>query len=237
MHNVRAVTLDYGQTLASLDVDFLAERLAEMRAPCNPARLNASLPDAWRAYDTAITQGEPRPWHVFMRSLVSDHIAAEFVDDIVERLWLAQPRRNLWRRPIEGMIELVVRLRRERIPVGIVSNSEGHLKELVRELGWGEHFSTVADSGELGFEKPDERIFLWTCERLGVSPSDAVHVGDSWAADVVGATNAGLQAIWFQPEGRRSPNPQVISCRNAEELDAALGTWFSPPPGRRPARS
>ena len=57
------------------------------------------------------------------------------------------------------MIELVRRLNQRGTPVGIISNSEGHLAELVDELGWANDFRVVVDSGRLGIDKPDPADF------------------------------------------------------------------------------
>ena len=57
------------------------------------------------------------------------------------------------------MFELAEELGRSGISIGIVSNSEGKLAELVAELGYERLFAAIADSGKLGIEKPDARIF------------------------------------------------------------------------------
>ncbi len=123
------------------------------------------------------------------------------------------------------MFELVCELSRAGIGVGIVSNSEGRLAELVAEIGHAALFPVIADSGKLGIEKPDARIFDWTAERLGTDSSQLVHVGDAWEADVVGALGAGARAIWFAPNERRSLPNGVIAAENATEVRAALAAF------------
>lgn len=52
---------------------------------------------------------------------------------------------------------------------------------------------------QLGIEKPNPTIFEATCEKLGVEPSEALHVGDDRRNDVVGARSAGCYAwLWGQ---------------------------------------
>ncbi len=46
-----------------------------------------------------------------------------------------------------------------------------------------------------GVEKPDPRLFLLALERLGASPGEAVHVGDFYSVDVVGARAAEVRPI------------------------------------------
>jgi putative hydrolase of the HAD superfamily len=196
-----AVTFDYGQTLAELDVDFLSRRVAERGGDAAPARLTEAMAAGWRAYDDAKREGRQGKdgWAAFMRTLLSCAGAAEggALESLVDFLWQQQPEHNLWRKPIPGMFELCADLAHRGVPVGIVSNSEGHLADLVDELGISNLFRVVADSGQLGFEKPDARIFMLAAERLGVSTTEIVHVGDAWEADVQGALGVSARAVWI----------------------------------------
>ncbi len=222
-----AVTFDFGQTLCELDGPLLAARLAERGVAARADRLDAGVTEAWRAYDDAIAAGlGGHPWKTFMaRLLASAGVAEPALGSAVDWLWTEQPRRNLWRRPIAGMIELCRALARCGVPVGVISNSEGRLAELIAEVGWAADFAAVADSGRLDMEKPDAPIFRWTAERLGAPLDRIVHVGDSWAADVDGALNAGMRAIWFKPRATRAIPADVRCADDAGAVRAALEEW------------
>jgi putative hydrolase of the HAD superfamily len=230
-----AVTFDYGQTLAELDMDFLARRVSERGASVNHADLEAASPDAWRAYDAAKRRGETGhdAWASFMRTLLTRAGAVdpanpseEGISRLVDFLWSEQPRNNLWRRSIAGMSDLCADLVARGVRLGVVSNSEGRLAELLDSMGLVHFFPVVADSGVLGIEKPDPRIFEWTAARLEVRPSELIHVGDAWAADVEGALGVGARAIWITPTpaSRRLPDG-VVACTTAADVRAALGAW------------
>jgi putative hydrolase of the HAD superfamily len=114
-----------------------------------------------------------------------------------------------------------------------VSNSEGRLAELLDTLGWSRYFGVVADSGRLGFEKPDRRIFEWTAERLGVETANLIHVGDAWAADIEGALAVGARAVWItrdvnQANATRAHDGRVVACETAEQIRSALRAWGVP---------
>ena len=213
-----AVTFDFGQTLASFDTALASARLAERGLQVDPERLEHALPFAWQTYNDAIRQGlGGHPWKILMRSLLecaAPSIDATNIGQAVDFLWDQQPIKNLWRRPIAGMIELVDELIAAHIRVAVVSNSEGRLAELIDEMGWSNRFAIVADSGKIGMQKPDRAIFDWTAERLGVPLERIVHVGDSFAADVEGALGAGMQAIWFDPAAKE---PVPDRCRIAHD--------------------
>ena len=131
-----AVSFDFGQTLAELDTGLLSLRLAERGVDVPPERLEGAVADAWRAYDAAVHAGHGgHPWKILMTRLLDGAgVQPEAVQDTVDWLWTEQPRRNLWRRPIPGMIELVIGLRQAGVPVAVLSNSEGRLAELAEEL-------------------------------------------------------------------------------------------------------
>jgi putative hydrolase of the HAD superfamily len=222
-----AVTFDFGQTLADLDVEMLARRLAEKDTAVALEALERAVGPAWVAYNEAVLRGlGGHPWKILMRRLLSDAAAPEAaIEELVDWLWSEQPHKNLWRRPVPGMIDLVKELNRAGVPVGVVSNSEGRLAELATELGWMDHFKVLADSGKLGVEKPGRAIFDWAAERLGVAVERIVHVGDSYAADVEGALGAGLRAIWFRGEPGRVTDHRLAVCADAAEVRAALVAW------------
>lgn len=222
-----AVTFDFGQTLCDLDTALLSRRLAERGLTVPEGRLEPAVTDGWRAYDAAIAAGlGGHPWKTFMASLLgSAGIAGAPLAETVDWLWDEQPQQNLWRRPIAGMIELCRELRAAGVPVGIVSNSEGRLAELVDEVGWSADFGVIADSGRLGVEKPDPFIFRWAAERMGVAVERIVHVGDSWGADIEGALRAGMRAIWFRGRWVRALPPEVRGAGEAAEVRAVLEGW------------
>jgi HAD superfamily hydrolase (TIGR01509 family) len=231
----RAVTFDFGQTLAELDPLELADRLAGHGVSLPAAAIDAAAPAAWLAYDAAIRAGAGgHPWKLLMRRWLE--LAGLPADDalaaIVDALWDQQPRRNLWRRPVPGMIEIVHDLIAAAIPVAVVSNSEGGLAELAAELGWRELFVAIADSGRLGIEKPARGIFEWAAAQLGVPLADIVHIGDSRAADVEGALAAGMRAIWLTPPTAAAPaepgSPRLRVCHDAAGTRAALRAFGLP---------
>lgn len=204
------VSFDFGQTLASLDCAYLAQKLGERGSPTSDANLEGALGSAWAAYDQAVRAGVcGHPWKLFMKSLLSgaglDRSPA--LDDDVDFLWNDQPHRNLWRRPISGMIDLARSLSSRGLRIGVLTNSEGRAAELIDELGWGGVFDVIVDSGRVRVEKPDPRIFQIFAQQLGVPIESILHLGDSLGADVHGARRAGMRALWFRPETLQSVPP------------------------------
>jgi putative hydrolase of the HAD superfamily len=234
---MRAVTFDYGQTLAELDHDFLALRVRSFGGVLDAAAARAASVVAWEAYGVAKSLGHARAWQEMMREFLragglhpeGGTASPDYTARICQQLWQAQPSVNLWRKRIPGMFELVHELVAREIPVGVISNSEGRLAELLAELGELAPFRVIVDSGRLGVDKPDPRIFQHTASALALPLAEIVHVGDAWEADVIGARNAGAQAVWFAPSDDRALPEGVVKCRDAAELRRALVHDFNLP--------
>lgn len=128
------------------------------------------------------------------------------------------------RRAVGGAAALLGALRK-RARVGIVSNNLlGEQQEKLRHCGLAAHVDALVVSEEVGVMKPDPVIFQAALERLDAQPADAVMIGDSWAADVVGARRAGIRPIWFNPEGLARPEPaaEVAELRALEPVEVVL---------------
>jgi HAD superfamily hydrolase (TIGR01509 family) len=227
---LRAVSFDFGQTLAELDHEFLARRVLTFGAELDAEAARAGTVAAWHAYGAGKALGHARAWQLMMVELlraggvhkVRGGADPNYPEKIASLLWDAQPTQNLWRKPIAGMFELVAELSARGVPIGIISNSEGRLAELVLELGYAALFPVIVDSGRLGIDKPDPRIFQHAAGLLGVPLNELVHVGDAWEADVLGARAAGAEAVWFSPTDDRALPDKIVACKDAAALRVAL---------------
>jgi len=82
-----------------------------------------------------------------------------------------------------------------------VSNGNADLKR----CGIGDLFDGHVTAISAGAAKPDARIFTALADMAGVNPEQVVHVGDDPLADVVGARQAGMQAVWLNRDSRTWP--------------------------------
>jgi putative hydrolase of the HAD superfamily len=63
------------------------------------------------------------------------------------------------------------------------------------------YFAYILDTQEVGFEKPDPRLFEIALEKSGADPASTIHVGDLYEVDVVGARAAGLRGVLLDERG------------------------------------
>jgi HAD superfamily hydrolase (TIGR01509 family) len=135
--------------------------------------------------------------------------------------------RHLWSSVAARSVESLSRLRRAGLLLGVVSNSDGRVEEALRAAGLREYFDVVVDSGLMGVEKPDPRIFHAALATLGVRPEEALYVGDLYEVDVVGARAAGIEAVLLgQPE-----DGTVERCRMAASIEELVDQLL---PGHTP---
>jgi HAD superfamily hydrolase (TIGR01509 family) len=225
----RAVTFDIGQVLLAFDAAFLAKKLAARRIEVDVSAIVAAEPAAWEAYGRSLREGRGHGasgWKTFVRDVAAGG-GAVLDEETLAFLYADQRERNLWRRPVAGMHEVVRELVRGDVPLGVVSNSEGALATLLRQTALFDAFACIADSGALGIEKPSPAIFRWVAERLGVDPRETVHVGDSWSADVEGALAAGARVVWFPALDARTLPPGVVAARDADEVRRAIAALLA----------
>jgi putative hydrolase of the HAD superfamily len=86
-------------------------------------------------------------------------------------------------------------LRLQGYRLGILSNFDSRLHDVLGGLGIGSFFDTVVLSWDAGFAKPDARIFQHALRTNGIPAVFALHVGDSLSEDFEGAAAAGMRGL------------------------------------------
>ncbi|MEA3149139.1 MAG: hydrolase / 5-amino-6-(5-phospho-D-ribitylamino)uracil phosphatase [Gammaproteobacteria bacterium] len=111
----------------------------------------------------------------------------------------------------------LVRLR-SKYRLFAVSNGNADLER----CGIGDLFDGHVTAAAAGAAKPNARIFAHLVRVAGVEPIEVLHVGDDPLADVVGATQAGMQAAWLNREGREWPSQFAVPLRTISTLAEIL---------------
>jgi putative hydrolase of the HAD superfamily len=117
------------------------------------------------------------------------------------------------------------------IRFGIITNGDLAFQTAkIERVGLTGRVERVITSGELGYAKPDARIFEHACELFGVAPSAAAYVGDRLRTDAIGASAAGLTGVWLDRLGTGSANELTAArvsgvpvIRTLAELPAVIG--------------
>ena len=106
----------------------------------------------------------------------------------------------------DDAVPVLQHLRNEGFKLAIVSNWDTPLDPLMERLGIADYFDIIVASHDARVlsAKPDSHIFNYTLAAVGVSAEEAVHVGDTYEADVIGARNAGIRPILIDRDGTQA---------------------------------
>ena len=106
----------------------------------------------------------------------------------------------------QEILDMLAALQAQPLKLGLISNTTPEEVSAWDDCALPPYFDQVLFSYQVGLVKPDRRIYELACERLGVPPSSAIYVGDGGDDELVGASEAGLQAYWAMWFLERWPN-------------------------------
>lgn len=164
--------------------------------------------------------------HFIVRSVLAD---LGFVD--VPAAVLSQALRAMyavsqahWIRE-DDTLPTLERLRQQGYHLGLISNAgdDADVQALVDKAQIRPYFDILITSAAQGLRKPNPRIFHTALSHWGAAPSQAVMVGDTLGADILGARNAGIYSVWITRRGSKPGNQDHLDTIQPDAVIAALG--------------
>lgn len=109
-------------------------------------------------------------------------------------------------KPFDDAVDTVQWLREQGCRLALLTNggSRGQ-REKINRFGLATLFDSILVEGEVGFGKPDPRIYTRALTDLGVAPAEAWMVGDNLEWDVAGPQREGIAGIWIDGRGQGLP--------------------------------
>ena len=203
-HRVRAVLFDLdGTLLKTCKAPVVMRRLLEHLGIHRP------LEEVSRAYREVEEGLDPRDLPTLLdefyvrldiRILEKLHVRSNTrgLAEFIAAHWLDYAAVGLY----PDAVEVLPLLKERGLRIGLVTNAlRSDLDKILPEVGLHGFFDAVVMIDTLGKMKPDQEVFLHALHELGVSPSEAVFVGDEVEADYEGALRAGLTAFLIDREG------------------------------------
>jgi FMN phosphatase YigB (HAD superfamily) len=228
---LRAVTFDFWSTLVdgAITPERSIERATRLHAAligggytCTPEEVHAALDRTFvrvteAARENFIDVGPPGRWEILASELgIPSGIAYELIDRAYEDITLEPlpDRMPHVQVAVEAMRDAGYRL-------GVICNTGmagGRvLREVLKRHGLFDYFEVTVFSNEFGLAKPHPGIFEHTLRELGgISPGEALHVGDLEELDVEGARRAGVHSARYVPES----NGQILT-----DADFVVKDW------------
>ncbi len=115
----------------------------------------------------------------------------------------------------DDVLSTLKTLKQQNFILGLLTNLDSDMVSICRELGLESYLDFVVTSKEVGADKPKPPIFLAALDKAGVNASEAVHVGDQYKLDVIGARAVGINPILVD---RYDIYPEVSDCPRIHSL-------------------
>lgn len=217
---IDVVCFDLDETLCDTECSVEASRMAVLRyllarrVELAPAQFQETLTTAVDAFiathDSAelslrLTVDETRFEYIGHALRLCDIDDARLTHELV-RTYSAARRRTLRLYP-DAVPVLQSLGGRYRLALLTNGSAEGQ-RAKVEDLQLAPYFEHVVIAGEVGYAKPDPKIFQLLVTRCDVPPSRALYVGNSQEDDLVGASQAGLSTAWINRTDERL-NPDI----------------------------
>lgn len=211
---IKTIFLDAGNTLVSMDFSWLAKELERFDIICTVrelCRAEAAARPLVSSELKRLKSTENKQTSVFyMQSILKGLKATvemevkkrdEIVKHMLTTISSSGQNQRLWTYILPGVPDALEILKKNGYQLGVVSNSNGTVEEILLKLKLRQYFDHVFDSHLVGLEKPDPLFFRHALKTANASPDTSLHIGDIYHVDVLGAWNADIYAILLDPFG------------------------------------
>ena len=171
--------------------------------------------------DGSILALEKRWWKGLVRDTFSRLGPFPRIDECFETIYEVFRTSEAWK--LEGNCrEILAELLKRKIKLGVISNFDSRLFDLLREFGIEDCFDAVIISSHSPAAKPSPLIFQHALAQIGSQAEASIHVGDSLRGDYEAARSAGLTALLYDPEDRYSRRPVERRIGSLAEVSSFL---------------
>ena len=201
---IRVVTFDAAGTLIRL-VDppgwTYAETAKLFGHNLDPDRVQEAFVNAWKSSSPPPESQGPRLddergwWRRLVARTIEDAgYKIDQFDEYFAEVYQTFARPGVWVLFPE-VTAILSKLKRMEMRLGVISNFDRRLYDVLSHLGVRELFEHLVISSEVGAQKPAARIFRETAQRFDVAVEEILHVGDDLESDYQGALSSGLHAL------------------------------------------
>lgn len=226
MGSLRVVTLDVGGTLLfpHPSVGEVYARILDQHGfEVSAERIEKRFMEIFRALraeprDHVSDESERLFWREVVRDVLESDVPEDRFEAVFAQLYEAFATADRWRLAGDAL-ETVQALRRRGLQTAILSNADSRLRGVLEEMKVVSRMDSVFISAEIGWEKPDPRLFRHVESEMGFPPEAFLHVGDSHFHDGNGARAAGWEYLIL--DGELDPERRKIS--KLSDLPPLLG--------------
>ncbi len=129
----------------------------------------------------------------------------------------------------QGVLRAITEMGVRRALISNVgSTSPDVYRRFLEREGIGRYLEVLTFSNEIASAKPAAKMFTHTLDQLGIAPENALHVGDNLHADIGGAKDVGMSAVWIKGYDEREPRVQPdFTISGLAELPSVVESWLN----------
>ena len=229
----QAIFFDLGYTLINFEGDYqrvtqasylaLADELIrsvlKLDAPVFITRFNETISAYYQSRDADLIE---RPVEIYLSRVLQAFGYTDTPEEVINQALTAMYRltEGNWRLE-DDAIPVLQQLKEYGCRLGMISNAANgeNFNRLIDRFELRNFFDAIFVSAVEQVRKPDSRIYSRALKALGVEGSNSLMVGDTLTADILGAQNSGLRAIWITT---RENHPDNLSMRDRITPDAVI---------------
>jgi putative hydrolase of the HAD superfamily len=231
---IRGVIFDLGYTLMYLDGDWeevetqgvvsLGEFLVEQGLALDPAAFGEAflarrLEGYGRATKTRTEVLATDTLHATLAAFGYPNVDDKLIEEAVRRYFWPEEQHYV---AYPDALDVLRQLSEMGYHLGMISNATDDplIQRLVDRLEFRSWLRPALSSAGVGIRKPDPRIFQMVLDEWGLRPEQAVMVGDTLEADILGAQLAGVRSVLvtMRENGRSTDCPDVQPDAQVESL-------------------
>ena len=230
---IKAISFDFYNTL----VRFWPPLDEIQHSACRELGLNVDIDEIERGYSVADvyfneengrqplakrTEEERLVFFSRYEQILLENSGLSVSMDLAKDIWrmaMAVPKDFI---AFEDTLPALESLKSQGYRLGVLSNLRRDMGPLCKRLGLAPYLDFCINSAEAGAEKPHAPIFLAALDRVSVAPEEAVHVGDQYHSDVVGARGVGIHAVLIDRGGWHSDVDDCPKIASLSDLGSLL---------------
>lgn len=209
LSRIQAVFFDADDTLFEVRGsigEHYAKQLDKYGYSITAEEIDRVIPQAWRRMSSSYDNREEgyvtdhsrdtRVWNEFLQNVMHDigisNPSDGLFSDIYEEFSKARSRQLL------PHVEQVLETLSSSITLGILTNNDKRIHQLIPDLGIAHHFQYVFCASDIGYKKPSRRVFSRIAEHVQLEPHQILYIGDCPKNDIHGALSAEWNALWIR---------------------------------------
>ena len=229
MENIKAIIFDADDTL-------IDHKVCEEQALINVFKglkqeYKEEYQNIFRPLDRNLWDSVAKGTNVVSKEEIPEYRFKKFFDEIDLKITDYQKANILFQEGlanstavIQNAKEIVEYLRHKQYSLYIVTNGLVKLqKPRIINSEIAEYISDIIISEAVGVAKPNPEIFNILLNKINIKPEEAVMIGDSLEKDIKGAIDAGIYAIWYNPDNKSNcmniqPDYQIENLLELKEI-------------------